>query len=180
MSPVQPRKQRNPRSLVLAVGGLLLGVVLILTLFLVALPKLTESGKIEVKLGSDTFALGNARVKAPLIAQDGPFLFSDPGTGQRDIFVQHIGDDPVKGWSAFDARRPGTTRECTLQFDNTAKVFTDPCDHTTIPADGAGLPHYVVVISDDDQITVDLKNATGGTSTTTVVTTPPSSVLVTK
>jgi hypothetical protein len=180
MSPVQPRQARNPRTLVLAVGGLALGVVLVLTLFLFAIPKLTETGKIEVHLGSDTFALGNARVKAPDIDQNGPFLFSDPGTGQRDIFVQHLGDDPVKGWSAFAARRPGTGRECTLVWSQATKVFTDPCDHTTIPADGAGLPHYSVTISADDQISVDV--AGNGTTTTAPTPTPAptTTVLITK
>lgn len=181
MSPVQPRKQRNPRSLVIGVAGLVAGVVLVLALFVFAIPKLTEQGAIEVKLGSDTFALGNARVKAPDIERDGPFLFSDVANGQHDIFVQHLGADPLTGWYAFDARRPGTGRECTLTWDNAAKHFTDPCDHSTVPADGQGLPHFPVTISADDQISVDLKASTRGT-TTTAATTPPTSsdIIITK
>jgi hypothetical protein len=166
MSPVQPRKQRNPRSMVIGVAGLVFGIVLVLAVFVFAIPKLTESGTIEVKLGADKFALGNALVKAPDIDRDGPFLFSDAGSGQHDIYVQHLGADPRQGWSAFDARRPGKGRECPLDWNNTTKVFTDRCDGTTVAADGESLPHFPVEITSEDQILVDLKASSRGTSTT--------------
>jgi hypothetical protein len=172
MSPVKPRRRRSPRSVALAVGGVLIGIVLALALFVFAIPKLTESHTIEVKLGSDQFGLGNARVKADSIAADGPFLFSDVANGQRDIYVQHVGADPLTGWLAFDAHRPGTGRECTLSWDRAAARFADPCDHSTVPADGASLPRYPVTVSSDEQISVDLKtaNPTATVSTATTAT----------
>ena len=80
---------------------------MLVVVFVVALPGLTEEGTVQVKLGADTFTVGQARPKAESIAADGPFLFSDVANGQRDIYVQHLGDDPLTGWSAFDARLPG-------------------------------------------------------------------------
>jgi len=161
--------------MVIGVAGLVFGIALVLVLFVFAIPKLTESGTIEVKLGADKFALGNARVKAPDIERDGPFLFSDVANGQHDIFVQHLGDDPLKGWYAFDARKPGKGRECPLDWDHAKKQFVDRCDQSTVPADGSGLPQFPVEITTDDQIFVDLKAATRGTSTTTPGEAPPSS-----
>ncbi len=158
----------------------MIGIALVLALFVFAIPKLTESGTIEVKLGADTFPLGNARVKAPLIAESGPFLFSDVANGQRDIYVQHVGEDPVKGWSAFDAHRPGQSRDCTLTWNNTTKVFTDPCDQSTVPADGAGLPRYPVTVNADDQLSVDLNAASRTTTTTAPVTTTTNGIIITK
>jgi hypothetical protein len=181
MSPVKERKARNPRSLALALGGVLIGIVVLVVVFVVALPNLTEQGKIEVKLGTDTFAVGQARPKAESIATDGPFLFSDVANGQRDIYVQHLGDDPLTGWSAFDARRPGTTRDCTLQWDRSASRFVDPCTaDTTIPANGEGLPSYPVEVNGDETVIVDLNAATRRTTTTPAPEpTTTSSILVT-
>ena len=46
MSPVRPTGGDNPRSMVIAVSGLVLGLVLVLGLFIFAIPSLTESGKV--------------------------------------------------------------------------------------------------------------------------------------
>lgn len=157
MSPVKQTKARNPRSLVLAVVGIALGIVLVLVIFVVAVPSLTESGKVEVKLGSDTYDAGPAESRAETVAQDGPLLFSDVSGGQRDIYLQHIGDDPATGWYAFDARRPGQGRACPLDWDVATKQFRDRCDGTVVPADGAGLLTYTVTVTDNGRVVVDFK-----------------------
>ena len=60
MSPVAPRKERNPRTMVLAVAGVVLALVLAIVVFVFAVPSLSESGKVKVRLGSDTFDAGLA------------------------------------------------------------------------------------------------------------------------
>lgn len=182
MSPVKESTARNPRSLALALGGILLGLVVLVVVFVVALPGLTEEGTVEVKLGTDTFTVGQARPKAESIAADGPFLFSDVANGQRDIYVQHVGDDPLTGWSAFDARLPGAPRDCSLRWEQGASQFVDPCSGQTVPADGAGLTHYPVEVTADEAVVVDFNAERRVTTTTT--TTPPepttsSSIVVT-
>lgn len=159
MSPVAPSRRRNPRSMVLAVAGIVLGIALVLVLFVVAIPSLTESGKVEVKLGPDTFDAGPAPARAASIRKDGPLLFSDVASGQRDIFIQHLGDDDNTGWQAFDARRPGTDRACTLRWNADSSVFDDPCDGSTVPADGEGLVHYPAEVTKDGNVVVDLNAA---------------------
>lgn len=166
MSPVKPAKQRNPRSIAIGVGFFALGTILIVVLFVLAIPKLTESGSIEVKLGTDTFNAGYAQNLAPPAAE-APILFSDVANGQRDIYLVHTGDDPLRGWAAFDARRPGQPRSCTLTWDGAARHFVDPCDQTVVPADGAGLPAYPVEVSKGEQVVIDIRADQRGTTTTT-------------
>lgn len=152
--------------MVIAVGGIVLGIALVLGLFVVAIPSLTESGKVEVKLGADTFDAGQASRLAPRIANDGPLLFSDVASGQRDIFVQHVGDADTEGWLAFDARRPDQPRSCSLQWQQGSGDFRDPCDGTVVTADGAGLLAYPVTVTDDGEVVVDLNPDRSGSSTT--------------
>lgn len=174
--PVRETKASNPRSLAFAIGGLVVAVVLLLGLVF-GISKATESGKIELKPGTTGFAVGNALLKASLVEQDGPFLFSDVANGQRDIFVQHLGSDPRTGWSAFDARLPGKSRDCTLQWQRDRREFKDPCDQSTVPADGGSLPHYPVNVSGDDQLSVDLRSDRG-TSTTSPDAPPTTSGII--
>jgi hypothetical protein len=156
MSPVKQSKARSPRSLVLAVGGVVVGITLLLVVFVVALPSLTESGTVEVTIGDDVFKAGSAEARSESIAADGPTLYSDVSGGTRDIFIQHIGEDPLTGWYAFDARRPGQGRDCPLDWDAAAEVFRDRCDGTTVPADGTGLIAYPVEVTEDGELIVDL------------------------
>ena len=177
MSPVTQSKARNPRAVALAVTGVVVGIALVLIVFVVAVPSLTESGKVQVKLGSDTYSPGSAEAKAETIAADGPILLPDvSGRNERDIFLQHIGDDPATGWYAFDARRPGQPRDCSLTWDAGADQFVDPCDGTVVPADGAGLLAYTVTVTDKGALVIDLNGddtstTTSSSSTTTILVT---------
>lgn len=152
--PVKPPRQRNTRSIVLGIAGLAAGIIAVLALFVIAIPSLTESNQIEVRLGDDVFVAGNAEARAIAIAADGPILLADVASGDRDVYLQHLGDNPDEGWMVFDARRPGTSRDCTLVWSD--GEFTDPCDGTTVAADGGGLNSYRVEVDDDDRVIIDL------------------------
>lgn len=164
--PVLESRKRTSRSIVLGVAGVVVGVALVLLLFVVAIPSLTESGKVQVKLGSDTYDAGSASARARNIADGGPLLFSDVSSGKRDIWLQHTGDDDTTGWSAFDARRPGQGRSCTLEWRSGSQDFRDPCDGTIVPADGEGLLSYPVTITDKGKVVIDLNPDRDATSTT--------------
>ncbi|MEI7621928.1 MAG: hypothetical protein WCJ88_00045 [Actinomycetes bacterium] len=163
--PVQDTRKRTSRSIILAVAGVAVGIALVLGLFVVAIPSLTESGKVEVKLGSDTYDAGSASARAENIAEGGPLLFSDVSSGKRDIYLQHIGDDVTTGWYAFDARRAGQARDCTLSWQASQSNFRDPCDDTIVAADGTGLLSYPVTITDKGKVVVDLRGDSTTTST---------------
>ena len=131
--------------------------MLVLALFVVAIPGLTESGKVEVQLGPERFDAGPADARAAEVAERGPILLADVAGNQRDVFLQHTGSDAAVGWLAFDARKPGTTRECTLEWQVDTSAFVDPCDDSVVDARGEGLTQYSVEVSDDGYVIVDLR-----------------------
>jgi hypothetical protein len=138
------------------VGGLIVGLVLLLLVVFLAIPKLTETGSVKVNVGSRTLALGHAEVKAATIAQDGPIYFQDPSGGELDVYIQHLGGDEIaKGWTAFATRPPGAARECNMKWDRARQLFV-ACDGTTVPADGGTLPHFAVDVDQDLQLTLNL------------------------
>jgi hypothetical protein len=142
---------------VIAVGGLVLGIVLVLVVFVLAVPSLTESGKVEVKLGPDRFDAGSAEDQAAEIAENGPILFSDVAGKQRDIYLQHVGSDAHSGWLAFDAREPGASRDCFLEWRAETGQFVDRCDGSTVNATGDGLTQYSVEVTDGGRVVIDLR-----------------------
>jgi hypothetical protein len=162
--PVRPNKTRSARAIVVGVAGLALGIMLVIALFVLAIPSLTEDNRIEVRLGDDVFVAGSAVSRSDAIAADGPILLADVASGDRDVYLQHIGDDPASGWLVFDARRPGAGRDCTLVWGD--GQFTDPCDGTVVPADGTGLNAYDVTVNDDGDVVVDLVMRPDPTTTT--------------
>lgn len=163
MSPVKPTSASNARSVALAVIGVVLGLGLVVALFVFAIPSLTESNTTELQLGSDTFDAGGAADRSETIAESGPILFPDVAGNQRDIYLQHVADDPSTGWLAFDARRTGTDRTCTLEW--TGSGFTDPCGGPAVPPDGQGLVQYTVEVTEDGDLTIDFEVDEPRTST---------------
>ncbi len=168
--PARPDKRRRNRATVIAV----IAAVGAAGLFL-ATALLTSGGDTEVRLGDDEFEVGEVDALAERIESDGPLLFQDLLIGgTRDIYVNHIGSDEDVGWVAFEARVPGSPRECTVVWDEAAVVFTDPCAHETFPQDGGDLPHYPTRVTDDGVLIVDLTpggRPGQGPSTTTTSTT---------
>jgi hypothetical protein len=169
MSPVARSRGHAGRALAVSVVtvSVLLGVA-------AGLAILGSRGEVEVRLGDETFGGQRAERLADEIARSGPILYPDVAGGDRDIVLQHRGDDPDEGWLVFAARPPGTPRECTIRWSSDDGVFrlldedgetSDVCDGTEFPADGAGLPYYPVEVR-DGRLDVDLNAEQRATSTT--------------
>jgi hypothetical protein len=141
---------------------------------------LANRGKVDVKLGDETFQGQDAERAAEQIDEGGPILYADAAGGDRDIILQHVGDDPDAGWLAFAARPGGVPRACSAQWDAGPSgdpadgVFrlldeqgdeTRDCDGREFPATGEGLPQYPVTVR-DGRLDVDLNAADRATSTT--------------
>lgn len=109
-----------------------------------------REGEIQVRIGDDTFRPGPAETIADFIAEDGPMLVPDVAGGDRDLILQHLGDDPLTGWHAFAARPLEASRDCVAEWQPEQRHFVDSCDGTTYPADGEGLPPYPVRIDDGE------------------------------
>jgi hypothetical protein len=170
VSPVARSQGHTGRALLVAGAGVVVAIGVAATLAVLA-----NRGTVDVRLGSDTFAEQDAEEAAEVVAEDGPILYADAAGGDRDIVLQHLGDDPEEGWLAFAARPPGVSRECTIQWDAEHEVFrlldpsedvTEECDGREFPADGEGLPTYPVTVDSDGNLDVDLNAADRVTSTT--------------
>ena len=141
------------RALVIGLIALAVGIALV-----VIVTRLANSGDVEVRLGDDEFNAGSADKIAETVARGGPILYPDVAGGTRDILLNHIGENPRRGWTAFEAHRPGAARDCVLVWDPDTEWFSDPCeDGVEIPADGGDLTIYPTRVDGDGNIIVNLK-----------------------
>ncbi len=168
--PVERGPRYNTRS------GLILGVtaaVLAGGLFLL-FSWLSSTGKVEVRLGDDVFEAGRTDRIATEIADRGPILYSDVAGGTRDLYLNHLGDEPDEGWVAFSAQQPGAARDCFLRWSDEEGVFVDECDGAEFPPDGEGLTRYEVFLEDDgEQVVVDINGVRSATTTPPTTAMPP-------
>jgi len=158
---------RGPRltarnAIVVGLAGVLSAVILMLFVLWVT----SQNGnEVKFSLGDEQFQDITADRMAKQIADDGPVLFPDVSANRsRDIYVQHLGDDPKTGWLAFDARKPGSPRECFLEWQRDRRLFVDRCDRSEVGADGAGLRQYPAVVNANGKVVINF-NASGSTTT---------------
>lgn len=121
--------------------------------------QLASSGQADVRVGDEQFNAGFTEVLARTIDEGSgqPLIFSDVSGGDRDIYVQHLGDADDEGWSAFETRVPDT-EDCFAEWDIDASEFRSTCDDAvTFPADGEGLTQYPVEVTTDARLVVDLR-----------------------
>jgi hypothetical protein len=159
--PSQSRGRGRGRgtSLLLITGLGVLTAVLVVVFVL----RLSRSPQAKVQLGTATFDVGRADRLVKPIAQGGPLLFQALRGSRLDLYVQHAGADPVHGWSAFEAHRPGGSRTCLLQWQPAGHVFVDPCRGASYPGDGRGLDQYPVRVESNGHVVIDLRQSTGTT-----------------
>lgn len=151
------RRERNRATVIASVLGL---VVASLLVWLVV--GYASENPDKVNLGSEEFAVGAAdRLAKRIDEQNEPFLFKDPlsASAGREIYLQHLGDDPEKGWLAFEAYAPGAPREvgCILEWDARQRQFEDPCGDRRFPADGDGLVQYRADVDERGVVVIDLR-----------------------
>jgi hypothetical protein len=170
VSPVARSQGHAGRALLVAAVGVVVALGIA-----AGVAALANRGSVDVKLGSETFADQDADDAAERVAEDGPILYADTAGGDRDIVLQHLGDDPETGWIALAARPAGVSRACTIQWDADDEVFrlldssggeSDECDGREYSAGGEGLPTYPVTVDADGNLDVDLNAADRATSTT--------------
>ena len=111
----------------------------------------------KANLGDPVFQVGRAERLAGEIDDDGPFLFQDPlslGRG-RNLYIQHLGNDPEAGWLAVEARLPDEPG-CAVTWDRARRAFID-CHGARHRADGGDLITYRGKVT-DGQVSVDLRS----------------------
>lgn len=144
MSPVAPSNNHVGRAALVA----LVGVVLLFVGLGLATLALKGRNSPELRLGDQTFQGGSTDRLAAEIARRGPIVYGDvSGRKDRDMILQHLGDDPDTGWYAFLAAPIDKPRDCTWVWQPTRRLFVAKCDRTlTAPADGAGLTQFRVTV----------------------------------
>lgn len=171
MSPVDQSRNHVGQAAAVALVSI---VVLALALFATAvlIHASTKKDNSGVRLGDRTFQAGNAEKKAQLIAETGPIPYPDvSGRNERPIFLQHLGQDPEKGWYAFLAYPSTKSADCPWEWVASKEQFRAKCDHSlTLPADGEGVQQFRVTVKDGD-LEVDLNADAERTTTTAQATT---------
>ncbi len=154
-----PVAKSDPRrATIIGVVGVVVGTLLIVLVLFAN--NLGGDDNVQTKSSRAAFDVGPAKDRAATIQRDQtPLLFQDPVQFERPIFVQHLGNDPNKGWTAFDAA-DGT---CVLTWHRESQDFTD-CNSKRYPADGTGMHQYPVTV-ENDHLIVDL--SIDATTTTT-------------
>lgn len=164
--PVARGPQMNARSAVLVgLTGVMIAVVLGGGVLFLA----SQGGDVEIQLGDRDFNAGQIGRISEEIDDRGPILYSDVAGRNRDIILQHIGDDPEAGWFAFEARPAGEPRDCFFEWDQDADRFNliqapgSDADCAEITMDERGnlstgelIVTYPVTIDDDNNVRVDI------------------------
>lgn len=112
----------------------------------------------KANLGDPIFNIGQATRLSKEIDKRGPFLFQDPlslGRG-RNLYVQHLGTDITKGWSAIEARLPNDPA-CGVTWVRSRETFVD-CHDEQHPPDGTGLTTYRGTVL-NGRVRVDLRTS---------------------
>ena len=112
----------------------------------------------QVNLGPKVFRVGSATRLAREVERRGPFLFKDPLNREREVYIQHLGQDPNTGWSGIRAYASQETIKCLLRWERDPERFVDPCTNQSYPADGAGLTIYPATV-ENGVVSVDLRSA---------------------
>lgn len=161
MSPVQQTSGHATRALVLALAavavavGALYGASVLMTN--------RHNAKVHEGEVGGVVTIGKVTQLARHInGNDTPTFYPDTsGNHLRDLYVQHVGTDPDRGWIVFAAQVPEEEDGCVWQWQRAQNRFRATCDHgKTLSADAAGVPHYPVKV-DHGKLKVDLRGRPG-------------------
>lgn len=110
----------------------------------------------KANLGDPVFRVGRAERLAREVDDRGPFLFQDPLArgGGRNVYIQHLGDDPDTGWLAIEARLPHEPG-CAVTWDRSRELFVD-CNGEGHPPAGGDLRTYAGAV-EEGQVRIDLR-----------------------
>lgn len=154
----KPRITSGTAAILVAVGGVLAGVLLF-----VGVLNVFGSGGGGDRPGTDLFVVGQATPLAATIAEKGPLILPDPLEKGRDVYVQHLGGGD---WRVFEVRAPDAPPECAAQWRADRRLFVDRCSGREYPADGTGLTAYPTTVDGDGRVAVDLRRPLPATATT--------------
>lgn len=128
---------------------------------------LGNQSSLQIDAGEPVFNIGPAEDRAGDIARQGPQFLPDPTGGDREVWVNHVGDDEATGWHAFRVRPLASPRTCIAEWQATAAQFVDSCDGTVYPATGEGLPQVPVTVTTEGEVSIRLDTIAGSDASVT-------------
>ena len=149
---------KSPARQALMVGMGAIGGVLVVVFLVTQMGNLLGTADVSVPVGQPLFQVGDAGELAEAIEVQGPLLLPDATGGVKDIWIQHVGDDPTTGWHAFAARPIESPQRCYAEWSPDDTEFVDNCDGTTYPPDGGDLEQFSVSVTEDGTLTVNLNS----------------------
>jgi len=163
--PVAQRSRMTPRSaLLVGITGVMIALVIGGGLVFLA----NRNANVKVNLGDSDFDAGSIDRISAEIEDRGPILYSDVAGRNRDLILQHLGEDPEGGWLAFDARPPGESRDCFFEWNATDQLFelvtviddticgTVTMDERGNLSDGTPILTYPITIDERNRLRVDI------------------------
>jgi hypothetical protein len=156
MSPVQQTSGHATRALLLS--GVTVGVViLVLWGASVVLTHRHNSGTHSGTVGGK-ITLAKASKLADEVAKHGPIFYPDvSGNHLRDLYLQHVGAEPTKGWMAFLVQVPGAHQGCVWQWQAKRGQVVASCDpERTLAAAAPGLQHFPTTVTKGGKVEIDL------------------------
>lgn len=148
VSAAMRRRRTPPRVLVV----MSLATIAFAALLLFVVVRYVSRNPDVANLGADVIRLDADRT-AERIEETGPYPLQDPH-GDRDVYLQHVGDDPQQGWVLVLARSPN--EPCTVLWDVERDVFEAPCSDRTYPPDGDGLTTFPAPV-ENGRVVIDLR-----------------------
>ena len=152
-APYRPQLRRRRKPTTVFVASVIALAIAALILWWAV--RLASNNPEIAQLGPEVFRF-DAENLAEEIDDRGPFLLKDPLNRGRELYVQHTGTSPKRGWRAISAYAGEADLDCLLRWDHGDGSFVDPCTDETYPADGEGLTRYPVEIV-GEQVEVNLK-----------------------
>jgi hypothetical protein len=159
VQPYRPQLRRRKKPTTVFIASLIAFAIAALMLWWVV--RVASKNPEIANLGPEIFRFDAERL-ADEIDDRGPFLLKDPLNRGRELYVQHTGSSPKRGWQAISAYAAEPDLDCLLHWRESDEEFIDPCTDQTYPADGEGLATYPVEVV-DGRVEVDLKKAASRT-----------------
>lgn len=145
------------RAVVPVLAGIGFFAVLGLALWGVAAIIASNSDQATNNLSSTYQDVGYVETFAAIIERDGPIVFRDLLGSDRNIVLDHEGDDAFQGWAMYLAWPADSDSSCHLEQVKGTHQFVD-CQGRTLTVDElAAVPRGVrPIVSSDGLLTLDL------------------------
>ncbi len=111
--------------------------------------------------------MGRVEPIAQTIADGGPLILPDLVGDDRHVVLDHVGDDPARGWALYLAHPADRDATCEITLQRGTRQFTD-CEGRTIEVADLATPPAGVqpIVNQDNTLTLSLR-ALGASVTTT-------------